>query len=101
VERLNSRHSSNQGNKNEPKWSINEESAQEQEGKKKNTKNTSQITTKLLLNPGGHKEDSGPPFPLKFLVLTLNTWISGPLSHKHLRKGETLTKDERKYKWRR
>jgi hypothetical protein len=50
--------------------------------KKKNVKNTSQITrTKLLPNPGGHKEDSGPPFPLEFLVLTLNTWISGPLSH--------------------
>jgi hypothetical protein len=32
VERLKSRHSSNQGNKNEPKWSRNEESAQEQEG---------------------------------------------------------------------
>jgi hypothetical protein len=50
--------------------------------KKKNMKNTSQITrTKLLLNPRGHKEDSRPPFPLEFLVLTLNTWISGPLSH--------------------
>jgi hypothetical protein len=51
-------------------------------GKKKSTKNTSQITrTKLLLSPGGHKEDSKTPFPLEFLVLTLNTWISGPLSH--------------------
>jgi hypothetical protein len=70
--------------------------------KKKNAKNTTQITrTKLLPNPGGHKEDSGPPFPLEFLILTLNTWISGPLSHKHLRGGETLTKDERKFKWRR
>jgi hypothetical protein len=62
-------------------------------GEKKNAKNTSQITrTKLLPNPGGHKEDLGPPFPLEFLVLTLNTWISGPLSHKHLRGGETLTR---------
>jgi hypothetical protein len=50
-------------------------------GKKKNAKNTSQITrTKLLPNPRGHKEDLGPPFLLKFLVLTLNTWISGPLT---------------------
>jgi hypothetical protein len=32
VERLNSRHSSNQDNKNEPKWSRNKELAQEQEG---------------------------------------------------------------------
>jgi hypothetical protein len=102
VERLNSRHSSNQVNKNEPKWSRNKKSAQEREGKKKNTKNTSQITrTKLLPNPGGHKEDSGPPFPLEFLVLTLNTWISGPLSHKHLRGGETLTRMKKKCKWRR
>jgi hypothetical protein len=51
-------------------------------GKKKNAKNTSQIMrTKLLSNSGGHKEDSGPSFPLEFLVLTLNTWISRPLSH--------------------
>jgi hypothetical protein len=69
-------------------------------GKKKNTKNTSQITrTKLLPNPGGHKKDSGPPFPLELLVLTLNTKISGPLSHKQL-EGGTLTEHERK-KWRR
>jgi hypothetical protein len=61
--------------------------------KKKNVKNTSQITrTKLLPNPGGHKEDSGPPFPLEFLFLTLNTWITGPLSHKKLRGGKTLTR---------
>jgi hypothetical protein len=40
-------------------------------GKMKNTKNTSQNTREILLpNPGGHKEDSGPPFPLKNLVLT-------------------------------
>jgi hypothetical protein len=71
-------------------------------GKKKNAKNTSQITrTKLLPNPREHKEDSGPSFLLKFFVLTLSRWISGPLYHKHLRGGETLTKDERKYKWRR
>jgi hypothetical protein len=82
VKRLNSHHSSNQGNKDESKWSRNEESLKNERGKKKNTKNTSQITrTKLLPNLGGHKEDSGPPFPLEFLVLTLNTWISGPLSH--------------------
>jgi hypothetical protein len=56
--------------------------------KKKNVKNTSQITrTRLLPNPGGHKEDSGPPFSLEFLVLTLNIWISGPLSHKQLEGG--------------
>jgi hypothetical protein len=34
-------------------------------GKKKNVKNTSQITrTKLLPNPIGHKENSGPLFHL-------------------------------------
>jgi hypothetical protein len=71
-------------------------------GKKKNVKNTSQITrTKLIPNPGGHKKDLEPPFPLEFLVLTQNTWISGSLSHKHLWGGETLTNDERKCKWRR
>jgi hypothetical protein len=32
VEIINSRHSLNQGNKNEQKWSRNEESAQEREG---------------------------------------------------------------------
>jgi hypothetical protein len=49
--------------------------------KKKNTKNTSQITrTKLLPKPRGHKEDSGLPYPLEFLVLELKTWISGPLT---------------------
>jgi hypothetical protein len=54
----------------------------ERRRRKKNAKNTSQITrTKLLPNSEGHKEDSGPPFLLEFLVLTLNTWISGPLSH--------------------
>jgi hypothetical protein len=51
-------------------------------GKKKNVKNTSQITRiKLLPNSGGHKEDLGPPFPHEFFVLKLNTWISGLLSH--------------------
>jgi hypothetical protein len=70
--------------------------------KEKNTKNTSR-TQRVILppNPGGHKEDSGPPFALEILVLTQITRISGPLSHKHLRGGETLTKDERKCKWRR
>jgi hypothetical protein len=80
VERLNSRHSSNQDNKNEPKWSRNKESAQEREGEEEEREE--HITrTKLLPNPEGHKEDLGPPFPLEFLVLTVNTWISGPLSH--------------------
>jgi hypothetical protein len=66
-------------------------------GKKKITKNTSQITrTKLLPNPRGHKEDLGPSFTLEFLVFTLNTWISGPLSHTINKKGGTVTKDERK-----
>jgi hypothetical protein len=51
-------------------------------GKKKNVKNTSQITrTKLLPNPEGDKKDSGRHFPLELLVLKLNTWISGPPSH--------------------
>jgi hypothetical protein len=40
-------------------------------GKRKSAKNTSQNTRAILLqNPGGHKEDSGPPFPLKNLILT-------------------------------
>jgi hypothetical protein len=40
-------------------------------GKEKNAKNTSR-TQRVILppNPGGHKEDSGPPFPLEILVLT-------------------------------
>jgi hypothetical protein len=93
VERLNSHHSSNQGNKNEQKWPRNKKSAQEREGKKKNAKNTSQNhKIKTSCKSRRTQEDSGPPFPLEFLVLTLNTWISGPLSHKHLRGGKTLTR---------
>jgi hypothetical protein len=40
-------------------------------GKEKNAKNTSR-TQRVILPPnlGGHKEDSGPPFPLEILVLT-------------------------------
>jgi hypothetical protein len=39
--------------------------------KRKNAKNTSKnIRAIFLLNLGGHKKDSGPPFPLKNLVLT-------------------------------
>jgi hypothetical protein len=35
-------------------------------GKEKNTKNISRTQRVILLpNLGGHKEDSGPPFPLK------------------------------------
>jgi hypothetical protein len=50
-------------------------------GKEKNTKNTSRTQRVILLpNPGGHKEDSGPPFPLEILVLIQITRISGPLS---------------------
>jgi hypothetical protein len=58
--------------------------------KEKNAKNTSRTQRVILLsNPGGHKEDSGPPFPLEILVLTQ---IQGfvDLSHKHLRGEETL-----------
>jgi hypothetical protein len=65
--------------------------------KKKNVKNTSQITRiKFLPNLRGHKEDSGPPFPHEFLVLTLITWISGPLSHTSNKGGGNPNKDERK-----
>jgi hypothetical protein len=69
-------------------------------GKEKNAKNTSR-TQRVILPPnyGGHKEDSGPHFPLEILVLTQITWISGPLSHKQLRGGETLTR--KNCKWRR
>jgi hypothetical protein len=78
VERLNSRHSSNQGNKSKPKWSRNKESAQEREGEEEECEeHITNHKNKFLPNPQGHKEDSGPPFPLEFLVLTLNTWISG------------------------
>jgi hypothetical protein len=102
VERFNSRHSSKQRKKNGSKRSRNDESTQERGGKKKNAKNTSRPQRVILPpNPGGHKEDSGPRFPLEILVFTQITRISGPLSHKHLRGGKTLTKDERKYKWRR
>jgi hypothetical protein len=48
---------------------------------RRRTRRTHHIRIKLLPNPGGHKEDSEPPFPLEFLILTLNTWISGHLSH--------------------
>jgi hypothetical protein len=62
-------------------------------GKEKNAKNTLRIQREILPpNPGGHKEDSRPPFPLKILVLTQITRISGPFSHKHLRGGKTLTR---------
>jgi hypothetical protein len=62
-------------------------------GKGKNTKNTSRIQRVILPpNPRGHKEDSGPPFPLEILVHTQIIRISGPLSHKQLRGGETLTR---------
>jgi hypothetical protein len=40
-------------------------------GKEKNAKNTSRTQTVILPpKPGGHKEDSGPPFPFEILVLT-------------------------------
>jgi hypothetical protein len=62
-------------------------------GKEKNAKNISR-TQRMILPPnlGGHKKDSGPPFSLEILVLTQITRISGPLSHKHLRGGKTLTR---------
>jgi hypothetical protein len=61
-------------------------------GKEKNAKNTSRTQRVILLpNPGGHKENSGPPFPLEILALTQITRISGPLSHKHLRGGKPKT----------
>jgi hypothetical protein len=102
VKRLNLRHSSNQGNKNEPKWSRNEESAQEREGEEEEREeHITNYKNKTSSKSRRTQEDSGPPFPLEFLVFTLNTWISRPLSHKHLRGEETLIKDERKYKWRR
>jgi hypothetical protein len=65
----------------------------------KNTSRTQRVI--LPSNLGGHKEDSRPPFPLKILVLTQITRIGGPLSHKHLRGGETLTKRKENIKWRR
>jgi hypothetical protein len=71
-------------------------------GRRNNAKNTSRTQRVILSpNPGGHKEDSGPPFLLEILVLTQITRISGPLSHKQLREGETLTRMKEKCKWRR
>jgi hypothetical protein len=56
-------------------------------------KNTSR-TQRVILppNPGGHKENLGPPFSLEILVLTQITRISGPLSHKRLSGGKPLTR---------
>jgi hypothetical protein len=88
--------------KNGSKWSRNDESTQKREGKENNMKNTSRTQRAILPpNPGGHKEDSGPPFSLEILVLTQITRIGGPLSHKHLRGGETLTRMKENTKWRR
>jgi hypothetical protein len=68
--------------------------------KENNAKNTSRIQRVILPpNHGGHKEYSGPPFPLEILVLTQITRISGPLSHKQLRGGGNPNKE--KCKWRR
>jgi hypothetical protein len=62
VERFNLRHSTDQGNKNEPKWSRNE--ARTRGEKMKNAKNTTWTHKSISPpNPGGHKEDSRPPFP--------------------------------------
>jgi hypothetical protein len=83
MKKLNSRHSSNQGNKNEPKWSRNEESAQEREGEEEEereehiTNHKNKTSSKYRRTQGGFEIS----FSLEFLILTLNTWISGPLSH--------------------
>jgi hypothetical protein len=59
-------------------------------GKKKNTNNTSR-THELIQTPntGGH-EVVWATIPSKIHDSYTNRWISGPLSHKHLRGGETL-----------
>jgi hypothetical protein len=75
VERFYSRHSTNQGNKNEPKWSRNDESKEELEGRKRRTRRTHHELTNLFLRRT--PEDTGgfgTSFPQRFMVLTL---ISG------------------------
>jgi hypothetical protein len=67
---------------------------QNERRKEKNAKNTSR-TQRVILPPnhGGHKEDSGPPFPLEILVLTQIRWVSGPLSlTSNHGEGKTLTR---------
>jgi hypothetical protein len=101
VERLNSCHSSNQRRRTDQHGLETTNRLKNERGRRKNTKNTTR-TQRVILppNPGGHKEDSGPPFPLEILILTQITKISGPLSHQQPREGETLTRMKEKYKWR-
>jgi hypothetical protein len=98
VERLNSRHSSKQWKRTDQNSLETMNQLKNEREKEKNTKNTS-WTQRVTLPPnhGGHKEDSGPPFPLEILVLTQITRINGPLSHKQL--GGNPNKE--KCKWRR
>jgi hypothetical protein len=78
VERLNSRHSSNQCKKNGSKGLETTNQLKNERGKEKNVNNTLR-TQRVILppNPGGYKEDSGPTVPLEILVLTQITRISG------------------------
>jgi hypothetical protein len=79
--------------KNGSKWSRNDESTQQREGegeeREEHIKNTkSDSSAKSRRTQGGFETS----FSLEILVLTQITRISGPLSHKHLRGGETLTR---------
>jgi hypothetical protein len=91
VERFYSCHSTNQGNKNKPKWSRIEESKHELEGRKQRTRRTQHELTNLFLRRT--PEDTRrirDLLPKRVLSSYTNSWISGPLSHKQLEVGKTL-----------
>jgi hypothetical protein len=83
VKRFYSHHSTNQGNKNKPKWSRNEESKHELEGRKRRTRRTQHELTNLFLRRT--PEDTRRIWhllSLEFLVLTL---IHGLVDLSHTR----------------
>jgi hypothetical protein len=72
MERLNLRHSSNQGNKNKPKWSRNKESKEELEEEGRSSWRTHQEHTNFFIR--WTPEDTGgfgTSFPQRFMVLAL------------------------------
>jgi hypothetical protein len=86
-----SRHSTNQGNKNEPKWSRIEESKHELEGRKRRTRRTQhELTNRFLRRTLEDTRRIRDLLPKRVLGSYTNSWISGPLSHKQLEVGKTL-----------
>jgi hypothetical protein len=82
VERLDSHHSSNQDNKNEPKWSRNKELAQERQGEEEeHEEHIKNIRIDSKLRTPEDTRWLGPPFPQRFMVLTLTGGLVD-LSHK-------------------